>query len=144
MAQWLGQKVEERNGCLMVMNIGNDNFETLPDNYLNQIRDRVGQAHADGWMVLYVFDSATDPSKPPEYFDTAEEMDTVRMMFDVCGRRDSNFNLIPEQRLAEFNAIATSIINHPAFETLRSENFAICGQCSIDGQKVLLPPFDLP
>lgn len=144
MANWIKDAVEERNGCLLVMNIGNDNYNDLPDNYVKTISERVNQAHADGWMVLYVFDSEVDPSQPPEYFDSSEDMDKVRMFFDVCGRRDSNFNLIPAKRLEEFNAISECVINHPDFECLRSANFAVCGQCSIDGRKVLLPPFDLP
>jgi len=144
MAEWIKGKTEERNGCLLVMNIGNDNIDSIPINYAEKIRERVNDAHANGWMVLYVFDSKTDPSKPPDYFDNGEEMDVVRMMFDVCGRKDSNFNLLPELRLKEFNAIADFVIEHPDFDCLRSANFAVCGLCSIDGDPVLMPPFDLP
>ena len=71
-----------------------------------------------------------------------EEMDLIRMMWDVCGRRDSNFNLYPAERLKEFNAMAKLVVDR--FEELASENFAVCGLCSIDGQPVLLPPYTLP
>lgn len=142
MANWIGDKQDKRNGCLLVMNIGNDNYEAIPNDFIEKVKDRVAEAHADGWMVLYVFDDKVDPSKPPEYFDDGQEMDAVRMMWDVCGRRDSNFNLYPEQRLKEFNAMSEAVV--AAFEELMSANFALCGMCSIDGQKVLLPPFTLP
>lgn len=142
MAEFINRKDEYFNGCLMVMNIGNDNYESLPKEFIEKISERVREAHADGWMVLYVFDDVTDPSKAPDYFDSQEEMDFVRMMWGVCGRRDAVFALSPTQRLKEFNDISGHVIE--AFEELRSENFAVCGMCSIETQKVLLPPFTLP
>jgi len=109
MTAFLRQKEDKFEGCLLVLNIGQENIRDHSKEYTETLKSVAADAHADGFMTLYAFDSDTGPMRIPEIFDNVEGMDFVRMMFDVCGRQDSNFSLNPEARMGEFRAMAERI-----------------------------------
>ena len=148
MTIWVGQDPNEMSdpsafgpfdGCLVVMNIGletyNDVYKLSPA-YIEQVENCVADAHADGWLVLYLFDSDTGAQPPPEEFDVIEGMDFFRPMGMTCGRKDSNFALLPDKRNEEFAEMKRQI--RSKFRAGGETVFV--GQCSIDSVKVLLPP----
>jgi len=141
MANWIGQREEFFDGCVMVLNIGQDNVHQFPQKYVDELRDRVALAHADGHLVIWAFDDQTGPFKIPDDFDNIEGMSHTRMMFDVCGRRDSKFALLPDVRMKEFKAIEAIMRDHTGFRW--RGKFAIGGNCSIVDQKVLMPISDI-
>ncbi len=137
MANWIGQKEESHDGCIMILNLGQDNIHQFSKQYVDALRERVALAHADGFMVIWAFDDKVGPFKIPDDFDNIEGMSHVRMMFDVCNRRDSNFALMPEERMKEFKAIEQVMRNHEGFRWRGT--FAIGGSCTIADQAVLMP-----
>lgn len=143
MANWIDKKDDRFNGCLMVLNIGQDNIHTLPGDYKENLQAAIADGHAGGLLTLYVFDSETGPFPIPDEFDNVEGMDHVRMMFDVGGRRDCDFSLLPDQRMEEFRKIGEVIRGHQGFN-FSPTNLKICGWCKISGSKVLLPLTPIP
>lgn len=141
---WLDEKPEEHfSGCLMILNIGQENIHLVSSKYKEALSADVANAHADGWMIVYAFDSQTGPYKAPEEFSNVEGMDFVRMMFDVCGRKDSDFSLYPDKRMEEFKKIGEVIRNHDRLK-FTNANLKIGGSCKISGIPVLIPVFDIP
>lgn len=137
MPVWVEERQEFYNGCLMIFNIGQDNIYQFPKEYYEELRAKVADAHADGYIVIWAFDGNTGPFPIPDDFDNIESMDHVRMMFDVCGRKDSDFALLPEYRMKEFQVIKETMSTHPDFHW--KGKFLLGGSCSIAGQKVLMP-----
>lgn len=138
--QWIDAKDDKFDGCLLILNISNENYHKVDAKYIEMLQTAVGDAHADGWMVLYAFDNETDPAHGPEIFDSSVGMDYVRMMFDVCDRKDAKFDLMPDKRKEEFRAIAKYLRAYKSFKF--HGPIKICGQCYVGGEKVLLPPLD--
>jgi hypothetical protein len=148
MTIWVGQDPNEISdpstfgpfdGCLVVMNIGKetygDVYKTSPA-YIEQVENCIADAHADGWLVLYLFDSDTGAQPQPEEFDFVEGMDFFRPMSSICGRKDSNFALLPDKRSEQFAEMKKQICSK--FRV--GSRVVFVGQCSIDSVKVLLPP----
>ena len=146
MAVWAdkkeGAKYGPFDGCLMVMNIGEDTKHVMTPEFHEQLTNAVADAHASGWVVLWVFDNETGAMKLPDDWDVIEDMDFVRMMFDVCGRKDSNFPTLPGARMEQFKAMAQCARSHNSFD-IRGRATKIMGSCSIDGVKVLMPLIDV-
>lgn len=141
MPTWIGQKEERFDGCLMVLNIGNHNFSQLPVEYVNALKERISLAIADGWLIIWAFDTTIDEPQIPDDCDTIEGTTHLRMVFDVCGRRDVTFALLPDARLKELKAIEQTMRDHPSFRW--SGPFAIGGAASIASQNVLMPITEL-
>lgn len=141
MAIWLNNKKQEkRDGCLLILNLNNAAVENLPSDYLEVLQDTHNCAVADGWMVVWAFDNDTTPEQP-DRIGKIEEQTHIRMMFDVCGRKDSNFLLDPTERKKEFSQMGEILRNHDAFSWRGP--LKIMGSCSIDSSKVLMPPIDV-
>lgn len=144
MTNWINiRPIEKYNGCLLILNIGEENFGLLPEQYRESLKDWVSKAHAGGHITIYAFDADTGPFRVPDLFDDIEGMDFVRMMFDVCGRRDSNFSLSPSERAEEFKQIGEKIRTHDRYR-FSPQDLNICGKCKIDGTEVLLPITAIP
>ena len=139
MAIWADENdraaVEPFNRCLMILNIGADTLGGLNPDYVMELKEHISNAHADGLMTLYVFDIETGPSKVPEDWDFIEGMDFIRMSFGVCGRRDFNFKVNPEERKKELAEMVNSVRSSFPFHGPVS----ITGRCQIDSTPVVMP-----
>ena len=125
------------DGVLIVLNVGNENFKSLPKEFLQSVRDAVGEAHASGWLVLYLFDAFT-AQPPPEEFDNIEGMDFYRRLQEVWGRDKADFEPLPEKRMKEFLSLAESVRQYKGF-VVQGKGVKAIGACSIAGSKTLMP-----
>ena len=130
------------DGVLIVLNVGVENFKSLPKEFLQSVRDAVGDAHAAGWLVLYLFDSAIGAQPPPEEFDNIEGFDFYRNMHDVWGRNVADFEPLPDKRMKEFVSLAESVREYKGF-VVQGKAAKIVGQCSIAGSKTLMPVVEI-
>ena len=142
MAIWIGRDENKPlgpfDGVLIVLNIGNENFKSLPEKFVSSVRDAVGEAHAAGWLVLYLFDFNT-VNPPPDEFDNMPEMDAYRRLKDVWkGKEEASFALLPTERNKEFLSLAGEIIVNK-YWTITRKNAKIIGSCSIASEKTLMP-----
>lgn len=128
------------DGVLIVMNIGRDNYRNLdmPKAYSEAVQDAVKQAHADGWAVIYAFDSKCGIDQPPDDWDFLPGHTHYRLMNDVCGRRFADFSLLPTPRMDEFRAMFEHLKLHKAFN-FQGNGQLLIGSCRIDQLPVLLP-----
>ena len=102
MAVWVDERPKQSyEGCLVVMNIGQENINDVPSNEKDKVVEAIAKAHAGGCIVLYVFDSDIGPMPPPEEFDFIPEMDATRMGFDVLSMRTIQFSSDAEKQRAE-------------------------------------------
>lgn len=137
---WINPKREQKkDGCLMILNMTNAEVNSLSPEYFEVLKDTHSLAVADGWLIIWAFDNNTTPDLP-EYFDKIEDQTYVRMMFDVCERKDSNFKLDPAERRTEFLHMSAALRNGP-FKW--SGALKLMGACSIDSSKVLMPPIEV-
>jgi len=138
---WVDEKSEGSfEGCLMILNLNPSNYNSCPKDYLEALNDNIGNAIADGWVVIFAYDDNTEP-KIPDEITQMEGTTELRMMFDVCGRRDSDFSLYPDERKAQFKAIEKVMRTHPNIR-FRGK-FSIGGICSIASQRVMMPITDI-
>ena len=126
------------DGVLIVLNIGKENYKSLPEKFVQSVRDAVGEAHAAGWLVLYLFDSAIGAQPPPEEFDNIEGFDFYRRVQDVWGRSAADFEPLPDKRMKEFVSLAESIRQYKGF-LIQGKAAKVIGSCSIAGSKTLMP-----
>ena len=142
MAVWVdeGPKPAPFNGCLVIMNIGQDNIHKVPVGEKEKVVDALADAHAGGCAVLYVFDSDIGPMPPPEEFDSVEGMDGVRMGFDVLNMRTIQFSSDPDKQSAEMEALKERLKDRLKDTTLRFDGpVRFCGYCMVGEKKVFLP-----
>lgn len=142
MANWIKGKAPDRfDGCLVILNIGQQNYSKVDSKYLGQLESHISDAIAMGHMILYLFDKETGGQPQPEIFDQAEGISNIRMLATITTRTDANFKLMPKERMAEFKALAEEIRGNEDFQ-FKGPTF-ICGSCKIDGMPVLLPKTEI-
>ena len=140
MTVWIDEKKDVFEGCLLILNVGQENSHSLPKEYLATLRETIDNAHADGFLTIYAFGSDGGPMRIPEDFGNINGMDCVRMMFDVCGRKNADFSLDPIVRRCEFREMADCLRQHKDFGF--KNKVIVCGSCRIDSSAVLLPPME--
>jgi len=142
MAVWVdeGPKPKPYDGCLIIMNIGQDNISDVPAGEKEKVVEALADAHAGGCAVLYVFDSDVGPMPPPEEFDFVVGMDEVRMGFDVLNMRMIQFSPGPDKQQAEMAALKDRLKERLNETTLRFDGpVRFCGYCMVGEKKVFLP-----
>jgi hypothetical protein len=138
MATWVDQHSEGAfEGCLVVMNIGNENCSSFPAKYREDVYDAIANSHAAGHLVLYVFDNERGAQPPPDEFPQFEGMDVVRMGFDICNRKVFEFSPDPSQRLAELGEFVSAAICNGKFSVRGPRK--IVGACVVGTEQTLLP-----
>lgn len=130
------------DGCLVIMNIGVENFASFDKGYIERVLNAAADARASGWAILWVFNGELGVMRLPEEWEFMDGHDYIRPMSVVCGRRDSNFPTLPDARKAEFKAMADAVFSHKSFRFL-GKTMTLMGSCSIDGTPVLLPPTEV-
>jgi hypothetical protein len=140
MAVWVDGPKQKYDGCLVVMNIGQENIRNIPDGEKEEVVQAIAGAHAGGCSVVYVFDADIGPMGPPEEFDVIAGMDGVRMGFDVLGMRTIEFSSNPDERHTQMEDVGKRVQ-----ECLKDTEMAFngpvqfCGRCLIGGQKAFVP-----
>ena len=140
-AIWIGESAEKSEwgpyeGILIVMNIGKT-MPPVPEDYQDLLIGAVSEAHADGWLVAYVGDRGV--GAPEDYLDYIEDLDHVRLMHDLCGRKDADFSILPEKRLEEFSEMVRHAFSRPHF-SFQGTSSKVMGRCRIGGKETLVPP----
>lgn len=127
------------SGALIVMNIGQDNYQQLamPASYEEALREAIADAHAKGHMVLYLWDATKGVSLPPLGYETTEGVDFYRLGAEL-GKARLDFPWDPAQRRQAFESMADTLFSHRDF-FFEGSSTAFMGHCSIDGQEVLMP-----
>jgi hypothetical protein len=141
MAVWVdeGPKPKPYEGCLVIMNIGQDNISDVPVGEKEKVVEALADAHAGGCAVLYVFDSDVGPMPQPEEFDFVAEMDVVRMGFDILNMRTIQFSPDAEKQRAEMAALKERIKERLNETSLRFYGpVRFCGYCMVGEKKVFL------
>ena len=142
MAVWVDERPKQSyEGCLVVMNIGQENINDVPSNEKDKVVEAIAKAHAGGCIVLYVFDSDIGPMPPPEEFDCIPEMDATRMGFDVLSMRTIQFSSDAEKQRAEMAAVSERLKNRLKETFLRFDGpVRFCGYCLVGDKKNFMPP----
>ena len=140
MAVWLNKKevAGPFDGVLVVLNIGDGNYKTFSEKYIASVREAVNDAHAAGFLVLYLFDTIVGAMPPPDEFDNMEDMDFYRMMKDIWARDKADFAPLPNKRMEEFMGLVKSIKESKLF-SIPGKGAKIIGSCSIAGSQTLMP-----
>lgn len=82
-----GGRNEPYAGCLFAMNIGRDTESVMTQSQKDLIKVEVDNAHSDGRLVMYVFDSMLGVSQPPSFVETIEDMDFPVLALAVFGQQ---------------------------------------------------------
>ena len=140
-AIWVGESAEKNQwgpyeGLLIIMNVGKT-CPPVPVDYQDMLIDEVSQAHANGWLVVYVGDKGV--SLPEDYLDYIEDFDHIRLMHDFCGRKEADFSILPDERAKELSAMAQHGFSRPHF-SFQGTSARIVGRCKIGGKETLIPP----
>lgn len=128
------------NGVLFIFNLGCDNWtqEMIPREYEAGLCEAIANAHADGWMTLYVFDRMKGTSLPPEGLEFFEQMDFVRLS-TALGLDSASFPLDPDARRVALSRMFHDFLERNADEFVAVGRGAAMGLCLVGGDKVLMP-----
>lgn len=128
------------DGLLVIMNMPEGGFRR---EYDEVVGEAIKQAHADGWLVMYVADGLTGLHRPPAHYDEVDGMDHFRL-FSSLGISDE-FDYIPSIRMAQFGRMAEAIASRgQEFGFPSRRLFAkVVGACKIGGVASLVPPTDV-
>jgi len=128
------------DGVLLVLNIGEDNYESLnlPQEYEDALQDALANAHADGWAVIYLFDNMRGVCNPPEHFEFTEEVDFYRLMRQTVGTGEASFSRVASERAQQFESMLENIWKHQDFMFV-GRSASIVGLCRVGGERVLFP-----
>lgn len=130
---------EALNGCLVVMNIGEENIATIPDKDRQEIIENIAHAHAGARAVIYLFDSDIGPMGPPNEFDSIADMDGIRMAFNVLGQRILSFSGNEVEIQVEMKRAGEALKKDVQETYLRFiGKVDFCGYCLINGKKTFL------
>lgn len=129
-------------GALLVLNIGNNNYKSLPQEYLESLQDATRTAHASNWAVLWLFDPEEGVSPPPEEFEIFEDSDFPRLADKVLGVPKLMFPFMPVERDCYIRGLILSMsdpLGQFFIDDKIRPKFFVIGQCHIGKEKVLLP-----
>lgn len=134
---------EPYDGCLVIMNVGDETEADVTVEQREILSKEVDDAHANGWLVIYAFDSHQGVSKPPAFVEVVEDMDfpvLARAVFEVD---IISFEYQPYLGKQEFSDFVShvydghGIVGRFKFDHRTSR---IVGFATVDGQKVFIPP----
>lgn len=141
---WVGGNPLDRrdpfNGLFVVFNMGDRQVPRISKDFVKVIADSISDAHADGFLVVYLFEPnmAGDIS---DVFGSVEGMDTTWFWSE-----EINLALDPEVRKKELEGIASRVVDgcekSGKFE-FGGNKAAFCGLIRIDGEAVLMPRTEL-
>jgi hypothetical protein len=149
--KFIDVQAEPFDGCLIVMNIGKDNYRDLKMSreYELCICEAIKRAHAAGHAVLYLGDSLHGVMAPPDEFPALDGADVPRLMAQACRTQIAEFPANPMFRMAQFQEMARLVYSNSRngllLPLLFSEKsyevgrWRIAGSCTIEGVKVLHP-----
>jgi len=138
---WIEGRQEAYNGCLVVMNIGNENIDKVPEEEKQKVVEAIADAHASGNSVIFMFDSDIGPQNPPEEFDIMEDRDGKRMAFIVLGMRTIKFSEDENERQQEMKTAAEKIraeVKDSELKFIPSGEVRFCGYCFIGDKRIFL------
>jgi hypothetical protein len=137
-------ELEPFNGCLVIFNIGNHNYDNIGMTWFfgGLLTEAVANAHASGWLVYYVFDSKHGSSVPPDFLDNVADQDFVGLSKKVLGTELIDFSLLPSKRMQQFKQIIGSISSQQGIKILGS-SAVVTGLCGFEGDEVFLPPTEV-
>jgi len=127
------------DGALLLFNVGNENYKSFPQEYLDKIQAATQKAHADNWAVLYLFDPEIGIGPAPEPFEFVESHDFIRLADKVLGVPSLKFPFLPEERLCYIRGLLLSLEDPLSQFSVKKDKFILAGQCYIGKEKVLLP-----
>lgn len=129
------------NGALLVLNIGQDNIDKLGirlgSNYYEELVEAIADAMADGWAIMYLFDSEHGVSEEPDGFEDHEDITFRRLLGKTCGMEVADFSLIPSERKKQFESMRKHL--QEVEDLVVGDDMAVMGSCKIGGDKVLMP-----
>lgn len=153
--KWIDTQAEPFEGCLIILNIGKDNYDSLKicGEYYDNVVEAIKHAHAKGFAVLYLGDVKHGTMEPPEDLPALAGADVSRLMGHACGLQLAEFPAEPNARMAIFGEIARLLFERGRQGALLPLTFTkdayangrwrICGNCTLDGEQVLHPVVEI-
>lgn len=131
MTIWIGGKREVYDGMLMALNCGDDR---VGGEFVADAAQAVAEAHARGWVVLYLFDE-DGPRSPAGGLEFIEGHDFVRV-------EDGKISLPGdyEARRARLEEMRERLSSDDERYLVKGGSYGLLGACSMGGQEVLVPP----